>query len=372
MKKILLGTSALLVAGLVSASANAAPVKLSVGGYANWYTGFVDANNRMEDVVMKNYEHVPVVGEVEVHFKGETTLQNGLKFGAVIELTSVNPDDSGADEDQSYIYADTAAGRFTLGKIDSISKQLHKSSKDVGLLDIQGSDVGKLVPHVGFRSVEHISTDIRRADDEATIAYFSPKFAGFTVAASYSNVDSDATHNMEGNDAAYSVVVAYNNTFGKVTLDANAGYTRYDKWGFIAEREEGPDDDVFLGNLEYEVNAGFRVGVAGFTIGGGYKYGNGKDALDDCHTFDAGVAYETGPYGVSLSYINENIAVDMLGRDDLKTQMILASFGYEITDGVKTFASVAYVNQKGYVRDEFGHNENANAYVIATGLGLTF
>ena len=360
MKKILLGTSALLVAGMVSASANAAPVKLSVGGYANWYTGYVDANNNMDDYSHKAYNHVPVVGEVEVHFKGETTLQNGLKFGAVIELTSVNKDGDGADEDQSYIYADTAAGRFAVGKMDSISKQLHKSSKDVGLLDIQGSDVGKLVPHA--RSVERISTDIRTTDDEATIAYFSPKFFGFTVAASYSNVDSDATHNMEGNDVAYSTVVAYNNTFGKVNLDADFGYTRYDKYHPL----DGADSW-----LEYQVNAGFRVGVAGFTVGGAYKYGNGKDGLEDSHTFDAGVAYETGPYGVSLSYINENIETDILGKDDLKTQMLLASFGYEITDGVKTFASVAYVNQKGYYFDE-GGNKKIDAYVIATGLGLTF
>jgi len=354
MKKILLGTSALLVAGMVSATANAAPVKLSVGGYANWYTGYVDANNHMEDITDKEYNHVPVVGEVEVHFKGETTLQNGLKFGAVIELTSVNKDEAGVDEDQSYIYADTAAGRFAVGKMDSISKQLHKSSKDVGLLDIQGSDVGKLVPHAGFRSIEQVSTDIRREDDEATIAYFSPKFFGFTVAASYSNVDSDATHNMEGNDVAYSTVVAYNNTFGKVSLDADFGYTRYDK------------EDIALGWMEYEVNGGFRVGVAGFTVGGAYKYGNGKDGLNDCHTFDAGVAYETGPYGVSLSYINENIETDLIGHDDLKTQMVLGSFGYEITDGVKTFASAAWVSQKGFAP------EKANAYVLATGLGLTF
>ena len=359
MKKILLGTSALLVAGMVSASANAAPVKLSVGGYANWYTGYVDANNHLEDVQGKKYEHVPVVGEVEVHFKGETTLQNGLKFGAVIELTSVNKDGEGADEDQSYIYADTMVGRFAAGKMDSISRQLHKSSKDVGLLDIQASDVGKLVPQAG-KSVERISTDIRTMDDEATIAYFSPKFFGFTVAASYSNVDTDATHNMEGNDSAYSTVVAYNNTFGKVTLDADVGYSRYDKNPVYTSTGKP------LGNLEYEVNAGFRVGVAGFTVGGGYKFGNGKGALKDCHTFDAGVAYETGPYGVSLSYINDNVETDVAGKEDQKTQMVLGSFGYEITDGVKTFASLAWVGQKGYTEDK------ANTYVIATGLGLTF
>jgi len=356
MKKILLGTSALLVAGMVSATANAAPVKLSVGGYANWYTGYVDANSAMEDETKfgekKAYEHVPVVGEVEVHFKGETTLQNGLKFGAVIELTSVNKDEGGADEDQSYIYADTAFGRFAIGKIDSISKQLHKSSKDVGLLDIQGSDVGKLIPNVRH-SVEQISTDIRVLDDEATIAYFSPKFFGVTVAASYSNYDTDATHNMEGNDVGYSATIAYNNTFGKVSLDADISYARFDKL------------PVAFAWRNYAIATGFRVGVSGFTVGGGYKYTNGKDKLEDIHTFDAGVAYETGPYGVSLSYINENIEND---RGDMKTQMALASFAYEITEGVKTFASLAYVDQKGYTKNR----EKADTYVLATGLGLTF
>ncbi len=357
MKKILLGTSALLMAGMVSASANASNIKLSVGGYANWYTGYVDANSNMDDATHKRYNHVPVVGDVEIDFTGETVLQNGLKIGAVIELSAVSPDSKYSKEDQSYIYVDGSFGRFVAGKMDTISKQFHKASKDVGLLGIQGSDVGMLVPTVRH-SMEDISTDIRHADDDATLAYISPKFAGFTVAASYSNLDTDATHNMEGNDVAYAATVAYNNTFGKVSLDADLSYARFDKY---------PVADI--GWREYAVATGVRVGVAGFTVGGGYKFENGRDKLEDIQTFDAGVAYETGPYGVSLSYINENIKNNM---GDMKTQMMLASFAYNVTEGVDTFVSFAYVDQKGFAKDAFDQDAKTDAYVIAGGLGLTF
>ena len=355
MKKILLGTSALLLAGMVSASANASNIKLSVGGYANWYTGYVGGNNAMKDAANvggeRSYQNVPVIGDVEIDFTGETTLQNGIKIGAVIELEAVSQDSAFAKEDQSYVYVDGAFGRFVAGKMDTISKQFHKASKDVGLLGVQGSDIGLFQPW-GMKNMENISTDIRNWDDDATLAYISPKFFGFTVAASYSNLDTDATHNMEGNDVAYATTLAYNNTFGKVTLDADLSYARFDK-----------EEEFDGGWIEYALATGVRVGVAGFTFGGGYKYQNGKDYQGDTKTFDVGVAYETGPYGVSLSYIYED--EDYFGADE-KTQMLLASFAYNVTEGVDTFVSLAYVGDK---------NEDAdrkNAYILAGGMGLTF
>ena len=367
MKKVLLGTSALLMAGMLSATANAANIKLSVGGYANWYTGYVGGNNAMEDATKKGYEHVPVVGDVEVDFTGETVLQNGVKIGAVIELTGVSADSMYSKEDQSYVYVDGSFGRFVVGKMDTISKQFHKASKDVGLLGIQASDIGMLQPGIGA-GMENVSTDIRDWDDDATIAYISPKFFGFTVAASYSNLDTDATHNTEGNDVSYAATVAYNNTFGKVTLDANMSYARFDKDGslFITDVLD-PEFGKMVGWNEYAVATGVRVGVAGFTVGGGYKFQNGKDLQGDTTTFDVGVAYENGPYGVSLTYINEK-EKGQYGAEDQKDQMLLASFAYNVTEGVDTFVSAAYVNAKGY--DELG--EKQDAYILATGLGLTF
>ena len=376
MKKILLGTSALLLAGMVSASANASNIKLSVGGYANWYTGYVGGNSAMKDDASlddgsKGYETVPIIGDVEIDFKGEAVLQNGLKIGAVIELSGISADKTeddmpdGIKEDQSYVYIDGAFGRFAIGKMDTISKQFHKASKDVGLLGIQASDIGMLQPGFGV-GMMNVSTDIRDWDDDATLAYISPKFYGFTVAASYSNLDTDATHNMEGNDVSYAATVAYNNTFGKVTLDANVSYARFDKAYSVYDE----DNDVYTGWQEYAIATGIRVGVAGFTIGGGYKFQNGKGEQADTNTFDVGVAYETGPYGVSLSYINQTENNDYLWKDDEKVQMLLGSFAYNVTEGVDTFVSLAYIHYDD--KDSiFGHDKE-KAYIIATGMGLTF
>ena len=158
MKKILLGTSALLLAGMVSASANASNIKLSVGGYANWYTGYVGGNSAMKDDASlddgsKGYETVPIIGDVEIDFKGEAVLQNGLKIGAVIELSGISADKTeddmpdGIKEDQSYVYIDGAFGRFAIGKMDTISKQFHKASKDVGLLGIHHADTKAWLQH---------------------------------------------------------------------------------------------------------------------------------------------------------------------------------------------------------------------------------
>jgi len=166
MKKILLGTSALLVAGFVATAANAAPVKLNVGGYANWYTGYVDGNSAFDKGTVAQptaYNHTPVLGDVELAFTGETALDNGLKFGAVIEMTADDSTASGEDNvDQTYTYMDSAYGRVVMGKMDGISRQFHTASKDVGLLGIQDSDVAMFLPTVaGEIMVAGMSTDIR-------------------------------------------------------------------------------------------------------------------------------------------------------------------------------------------------------------------
>lgn len=359
MKKILLGTSALLVAGFMAASANAAPIKLSVGGYANWYTGYVGGNNAYEN--RNTYNQVPVVGDVEISFKGETALQNGVKFGTVVEVEGVSGAVGQMNEDQSYIYVDSAFGRVLLGKMDSMSKQFHTASKDVGLLGIQASDMSMLAPGVGgFNNYGFtgLSTDVRDNDDAASIAYVSPKWNGLTVAASYSDMSFDATSNEEGNDAMYMGVVAYENTFGGVDLSADLAYAKYDASN---EPVDGDLNGVSV-NADYAIVAGLRLGYEGFTVGGGYKFVEARlPGTGDYSAFDMGVAYETGPYGVSLSYIYGKQETNVA---DMKESLLLASASYNVTAGVDTFASFGYATNEVTTKQK--------AYVFATGLGLSF
>src|SRR5262249_18699332 len=87
MKRVaLLGSTAVLGAGMVANTAMAAdPIKLNVGGFfRETYMAVFDddgegklGNDRNTDGFFNN---------AEIHFTGETTLDNGLSVGAHVEL----------------------------------------------------------------------------------------------------------------------------------------------------------------------------------------------------------------------------------------------------------------------------------------------
>ncbi|OPZ78724.1 MAG: hypothetical protein BWY78_00418 [Alphaproteobacteria bacterium ADurb.Bin438] len=379
MKKFLLGTSALLVAGFIAGTANAAPVKLNVGGYANWYTGFVDGNKNFDNG--NGYNHMPVVSDIELAFSGETALANGLKFGAVVELDT---DSDKAEEDQSFVYVESAFGKAVIGKMDSISVQMHTGAKDVGMLGLQDSDVGLFI-----NSYDGLSTDIRNGlHKQKGISYISPKAYGFTFAATYTDLVGsggkgayvsgiDATNPSaptlemgdyvdNRGDAAYAAVVAYDGKFGAFGVAADAGYARIDN-GTARDTEDKAGSDA--------MNIGAAVSYEGFTFGAAFKYEkeDTKAGLlaEKGKTFDVGVAYEQGPYGVSLSYIYGKDKNEGNTRgNETTTDLLLLSGSYEITAGVDTFASFGYTTSE--AKKVSGVKTEEKAYVVATGLGLTF
>jgi len=357
MKKFLLGTSALLVAGFIAGTANAAPVKLNVGGYANWYTGFVDGNKNFDNG--KGYNHMPVVSDIELAFSGETALANGLKFGAVVELDT---DSTNTEEDQSFVYVESAFGKVVIGKMNSISAQFHTGAKDVGMLGLQDSDVGLFID-----TYAGLSTDIRDGiHKERGISYISPKAYGFTFAATYADlVDNATATDKERGDAAYAAVVAYDTKLGAFGVAADAGYARIDNGSARVAADKAGSDAM---------NIGAAVSYEGFTFGAAFKYEkeDTKAGLlaEKGKTFDVGVAYEQGPYGVSLSYIyGKDKNEGNVRGDETTTDLLLLSGSYEITAGVDTFASFGYTTSEAKVS---GVKTEEKAYVVATGLGLTF
>ncbi|HVZ02874.1 MAG TPA: porin, partial [Dongiaceae bacterium] len=101
MKKVLLGTTALLGAGMVAGTAQASDgIKLDVGGFFQTvYGGVFDKkdNNHYGD----HHTYDRFLHNAEVHFKGETTLDNGLTVGARVELEGEN---AGDQIDKAFVY----------------------------------------------------------------------------------------------------------------------------------------------------------------------------------------------------------------------------------------------------------------------------
>src|SRR5262249_26291488 len=109
-------------AGLVSSPAVAAQgVQLGIGGYYGAAAGILfsqddgsgDPGQHTRDVVFRQ--------DVEVHFKGETTLDNGLTIGARIELEGQQSDDQ---IDEVWAYFKGGWGELRFGDDDDATEQL--------------------------------------------------------------------------------------------------------------------------------------------------------------------------------------------------------------------------------------------------------
>ena len=122
MKRLLLGTTALVAAGVIGAPAQAAdPIKLSLGGYFQAYWGYAN----QDDGVGRAGENLRNHGfyrEGEIYFRGETELDNGITVGVNVQLEA----EACADQiDESYIYFEGAFGRLEFGAIDGAHARTH-------------------------------------------------------------------------------------------------------------------------------------------------------------------------------------------------------------------------------------------------------
>ena len=94
MKKLLLGSTALVVGGLMAAPAMAAdPIKMGVGGYYTFYAAGrqhrLDLRHRTARSPTTRASRSSQEGEI--HFIGQTKLDNGTSVGLTVELEAWNP-----------------------------------------------------------------------------------------------------------------------------------------------------------------------------------------------------------------------------------------------------------------------------------------
>jgi len=123
MNKLLLGSAA--IAGLLLASAPAqAQMELTIGGHSKNYVGWLDQD---ETAGASNVNEFDIVRESELHFNGESTLDNGLTFGFQVEMEVDGADDANTIE-ESYIYLSGTWGRVNFGSEDGAGYLLQVSA----------------------------------------------------------------------------------------------------------------------------------------------------------------------------------------------------------------------------------------------------
>mgnify|MGYP000876632759 CR=1 FL=1 len=131
MKKLLLGSAAVAVGAIVfSSPAFAQGLNLGIQGHTKLYTGWLDQDTTADsqfderggiaavDNTSEDERSFDILRETEVHFTGETTLDNGLSVGVHIEADIDGATGENFSTEEAYAFFSGAWGRVNFGRED--------------------------------------------------------------------------------------------------------------------------------------------------------------------------------------------------------------------------------------------------------------
>ena len=393
MKKILVASTALVAAGMLTAGSASASekIKLNLGGYSKWWVVGAWQDGDYEAAMGAgngngSANNVDVKGENEVWFGGSTTLDNGLQVGIDMQLrtggttdssTSATTGSTNADTiDESYVWVSGGFGKVIIGTENNGTYLLHVTAPDAaGNWNEGGVMTGGLaiarpanVTTLPGGNTTAINTD----GDADKLTYVAPSFYGLTLGASYvpnanednQNVYGSAGSTVNAASEIYGVGALYNNTFGGVGVKVSAGWVTYD----ISASTDRSQEVAFGTQLSY----------AGFTLGGSYRNvsqnANSSSATSTAtgYGWDVGLQYATGPYAVSLAYFNSKVAgSSTVGEDEVTAYQL--SGKYNLGAGVDLLASVGHIEFDDESAKASNSDSNHNeGWTVMTGLSLQF
>ncbi len=381
MKKSLLATTALVACGALAASPAGAedPIELSVGGYYQQFTSFVDQDI---DNSTADFHEVNVRQEGEIHFTGQTTLDNGLTVGVQVQLEA---EQAGDQIDEHFIFLSGDWGRVNLGAENSAAYLMQYTAP--------GSGLGLNSPNFFLFTQVGLSTPttfINGPSDANKITYFSPRFSGFQLGLSYTpNIDARGgtrqSYNLnsdddEGDQADFvSIGANFVESFNGVDVAIAGGYEHGDSENNSQTTETAPFTiDTSDGSIsgvstttagvfdDREIwSVGVNFGFSGFTVGGSYlNDNNGLSGDNETDTWDAGIRYSTGPWGISVMYLRSEEEQGDGTDNELSSFELGASYG--LGPGITAVGSVQY-----YDEDNASTNDT-DGWGAAIGTKLSF
>jgi outer membrane protein OmpU len=314
MKKILLASSALVGVAMLAAPAQA-ELKLGLGGHFSGYGVYVDQDN---DDDLNNFEFRK---NTEIHFTGETTLDNGLTVGVHVEQEVENDNNN----NESYAYFSGGWGRVNFGNEDGAAYllQVAAPSADSNVDGLRATISGIRVPvqsdngGVGLGLLQGATNALGDAGSGTTLdyqhadfgngptdslqgnavdrlSYLTPKFSGFQAGVSYAPEAAlnsgivamgDDTTDFEN---LWELAARWDGQFEGVGLSFGAGYSH------ASDQDTGGDDLKTW-------NVGANLTWNQFSFGGSYL---DSDNGNDNTTWVVGAAWDNGPWHVGASYLN--------------------------------------------------------------------
>ncbi len=327
-------------------------------------SGFLDFQaSHLNQDVDRDQRDMKFANDSEVHVSYMAKADAGYWYGAVIELESdVTEDfrDEGLNADKTYIFLQSDQyGRVEMGANTDAAALLGVGAStfaratggihgdwftvvsfpalSAGGHGGHGSGLGAHAGHNDFIHSDHLPLhEAHGATEDANkITYITPRIHGFQAGASFipdtgdvgsaAGFTGDAGHREFGN--VLSGGINYSNTVGELSYVASlTGQTG--------------DEEVDNHNDLKAYAAGLNVFYRGFTVGGNYGDWNKSvthpsPMVTDSTFWSVGAAYEQGPVGVSLTYLDSERQ-----RNDL--QVVSVGVDYNVATGLTPYAEVTF------------------------------
>ena len=301
-----------------------------LAGYAVYNSINVDNANKFD-----------IAGYGEVNINPEFQISNDNKVGAYISLETYPDDKDDSLYNEIYVYSEGNYGRFEIGRAKNISRKIHITTPDVGILNIDNSEgLDYLITPDDFVYIN--STAINIDEESNKINYISPSFYGFQFAGSYipgaDNEDGDNTLRYSKYKRGFTTSVKYSYV-DNVNFALTLGFGRFDETNLGISKAKIRD--------EYSIGAKYYV--RGFQFTASYKNIKEHDITHASllsqkgYAFNYGIAYEIGPFALSISNHQSNVdgLINVDGKD--KLDLSLLSTKYSLTDGADFSVSVGRI-----------------------------
>lgn len=415
MKKLLVGT-AVVALGFGLAAPASAQVKLDLAGHFKGYGAWVSQDTTPDNAAAagdqsEEERHLSIVRETEIHFTGETTLDNGLTVGFHAEA-DVDGNGDNFVQEEAYAYFSGAWGRVNFGREDGAAYLLQVAAPSADsnydgirqyvqpinygiltaagatateinfddifaggitanelLIDVDGNDavsandirVGTNVAVLaGAPPLLDYGHDVTATSDKFT--YLTPVFNGFQAGFSYTpeitgsrgllgNRDDDTVG--EYGDV-WEVSARYEGQFGELGVAFGAGYSHASLERDVDTLAGGAGSDaIFFRDVNGNGGA-FQAGIDQVVA-----------TLDDQETWNVGLDLNWGPFGLGAVYLEDDNGVS---GDWLETETWVIGADYT-TGPFKIGAS--YYNSD--IRDDAVEVDRYTGGVTYTyGPGMTF
>ncbi len=377
MKKRFLASSALVAAGALAASPASAGIELGISGYMNTYFSVASIDEYAGSP--EDFNPTGLFSDGEVHFSGEFTADNGITFGAQVELEMFGLANSFGDTiDERYIWVNTSFGQFYAGSQNTAAYQMHYAAPYAGLPINSGwATVFVPVPYAaGFDSAfEHpiLSTYIDFGGDDNNVTYYTPRIYGFQLGLSYvpsltmngdgKNYPVEADTETEYSNG-FSAGLNFVEDFNGFGVAVSGGW----RWAQASDAVEA------LGASDYAaLSFGAQFSYAGFTVGGSYAneydglytdFGGGYVVSTEGEAWDVGATYGIGPWSFGVTYFHGAHEGDVATPGEDEFQAVQGGVYYALGPGIDVNAGVMWV--------EYDTEDGFEQSGIAGAVGLTF